>query len=221
MAMFFFRQGENAPDVTSPICLPSGVRISECWRAGAPCEMKPTRRLVTPSASCLRMTSPPRKSNFSRLRLPTVHARPASMGEMDSSRSLPYRHSPASRRSESRGPRPHRRTALLPISFSVSATAWLLGTLISNPSSPVYPVRVHHTGMPDTSKRRKDEKVRVLRFSLVRACSTSAALGPCRASRLRSSCTSMATCLPLDFHAPRCWPICARSLSRQPALTTT
>ena len=36
-------------------CLPSGVRISLCWRAGAPLEMKPTRREVTPSASCFLM----------------------------------------------------------------------------------------------------------------------------------------------------------------------
>ena len=36
-------------------CLPSGVRISLCCRAGAPLEMKPTRRVVTPSASCFLM----------------------------------------------------------------------------------------------------------------------------------------------------------------------
>jgi hypothetical protein len=65
-----------------------------------------TLRLLTPSARCFLTTSPPRKSNFSRLRLPTVHARPASTGVSSSVRSLPYRHRPASRRSESRAPRP-------------------------------------------------------------------------------------------------------------------
>lgn len=35
---------------------------------------------------------------------------------------------------------------------------------------PTHPVRVHHTGMPDTSKRPKLEKVSFLRSSLVRAC---------------------------------------------------
>jgi len=47
--------------------LPSALLISVCWRAGAPLLTKPTRRLATPSAICFLITSPPRKSNFSRL----------------------------------------------------------------------------------------------------------------------------------------------------------
>lgn len=50
---------------------------------------------------------------------------------------LPYRQSPASRRSESRAPRPHMRTRESAIRASVSSTARSLGTLISKPSSPV------------------------------------------------------------------------------------
>mmetsp|Transcript_14061 Transcript_14061/g.30454 ORF Transcript_14061/g.30454 Transcript_14061/m.30454 type:complete len:324 (-) Transcript_14061:176-1147(-) len=220
MAMFFFRQGLYVPLVTSPITLPSGPRISLCWRAGAPLEMNPTRFLLTPSASCFLMTSPPRKSNAVLRLLPTHQARPASMGVMSSLRSLPYRHRPASRRRLSRAPRPASLTALLLTRASASCTAWVLGTLISNPSSPVYPVLVTQTGMPFTSKRLKFEKYIFERSSFVRACRVGAAAGPCRASRARSSCTVMLTFLPLAWYADRCLLRWARSLSLQPALTT-
>lgn len=137
MATLHLRQGENAPEVTSPTTVPSGVWISLCCRAGGPVDRKPTRRRDTPSAIWARMTAPPRKSKASRRRLPTVQVSPASTGVMSSFRSLPYRHSPASRRSASRAPRPHSRTVVSPSSVSASATARSPGTEISNPSSPV------------------------------------------------------------------------------------
>ncbi len=46
MAMFFLRHGLNAPLVISPTTLPSGVDTTLCWRAGAPLDTKPTRRLL-------------------------------------------------------------------------------------------------------------------------------------------------------------------------------
>mmetsp|Transcript_14297 Transcript_14297/g.38782 ORF Transcript_14297/g.38782 Transcript_14297/m.38782 type:complete len:214 (+) Transcript_14297:872-1513(+) len=143
------------------------------------------------------------------------------MGVMSSSRSLPYKHSPASSRSESRGPKPANRTREFSISFCVRASALLLCTLISKPSSPVYPVRVAQIGMPAASKVLKLPKYCLDRSALVKACRASAAAGPCKASRLRSSCTVIATCLPCAFHSLRCLFKCAKSLSRQPAFTTT
>ena len=69
--MFFCRHGLKPPLVTSPTSLPAASRILECWRAGAPAGMmSPMRRLVAPSASCFCTTEPPKKSNFSRRRLP-------------------------------------------------------------------------------------------------------------------------------------------------------
>jgi hypothetical protein len=74
-----------------------------------------------------------------------VQARAPSIGVMSSLRSLPYRHRPASRRSESRGPSPASLTSLFCSMASASATAWLCGTDTSKPSSPVYPQRVTST----------------------------------------------------------------------------
>lgn len=51
-----------------------------------------------------------------------THDRPASTGEMDSSRSCPYKHMPASSRSESRGPRPVRRTGSVAARRAVMST---------------------------------------------------------------------------------------------------
>ena len=50
----------------------------------------------------------------------------------------PYRQSPASRRSESRAPRPHIRTSSFSSSLRVSSSAWPSGIDSSKPSSPVY-----------------------------------------------------------------------------------
>ena len=57
----------------------------------------------------------------------------------------PYRHSPASRRNESRAPRPHSRTRGLSMSFFASSSVRSAGTEISNPSSPVYLAEVGDT----------------------------------------------------------------------------
>ena len=84
------RQGLNAPELTSPtLVAPSASRMSACCLGGAPPATSPTLRMETPSASCLLMTSPPRKSQASRRRFPIVHVRPASTGVMSSLRSLP------------------------------------------------------------------------------------------------------------------------------------
>jgi hypothetical protein len=53
-------------------------------------------------------------------------------------RGSPYRHRPASRRRESRGPSPHRRTRSSECSASHTSTALSLGMDSSKPSSPVY-----------------------------------------------------------------------------------
>jgi len=79
----------NKPELRARAFSPSGVWISLCARAGAPPDTRPTRRTLTPSASCFLITSPPRKSHASRRRLPIVQVRPASTGVISSFRSLP------------------------------------------------------------------------------------------------------------------------------------
>ena len=66
----------------------------------------------------------------------TVHCR--RHNHVCCSQSAPYRQSPASSRSESRGPSPHSRTSGLATSFSAMATALSSGMDSSKPSSPVY-----------------------------------------------------------------------------------
>ena len=89
--------------------------------------------------------------------LPIVHTSPASTGEVFSSISLPYKQRPASKRSESRAPNPAgftsgcfksslfntiRRHLRKYNTYSARCTAIFSCTLISKPSSPVYPQRV-------------------------------------------------------------------------------
>lgn len=72
------------------------------------------------------------------LLLPTSHARPASMGDVSWSMSLPYKQSPASKRNESRAPKPPNCT-LACVEFNSASTmidALSPGIEISTPSSP-------------------------------------------------------------------------------------
>lgn len=68
----------------------------------------------------------------------------ASIGEVDSSMSCPYKHNPASSLKLSLAPKPAGRTVWFDevINKSANAAALSFGTEISNPSSPVYPQRV-------------------------------------------------------------------------------
>jgi hypothetical protein len=75
-------------------------------RAGASSTINPTRRLGGPFFSWSRTFSEPMKPPSARRSFPITQERPASMGVVLSSRSFPYRHIPASSRSESRAPRP-------------------------------------------------------------------------------------------------------------------
>ncbi len=105
------RASSSSSSSQSQTCLPSGVSTSLCCRAGAPVDTNPTRRLLTPSASCClitwcvlgtlyvyvhilcmciaRHTSPPKKSHLSLLLFAMVQVSPASTGVMCSSRSFP------------------------------------------------------------------------------------------------------------------------------------
>mmetsp|Transcript_4017 Transcript_4017/g.13992 ORF Transcript_4017/g.13992 Transcript_4017/m.13992 type:complete len:222 (-) Transcript_4017:471-1136(-) len=220
--MFSPSTGENPPEVTSPTSAPSTSRILLPPRAGAPLPtFKPTRRLSTPSASCFLMTSPPTKSHASLRDFPIVHVNPASIGPMLSFRSLPYRHKPASRRSESRAPRPQSRAAGFSSSFFASATVSVFKSEISNPSSPVYPVLVSHTGLPSTVA-----SVNIPKYSLSRSkpghrgWSTSTALGPWNASSDRSEWTMNSTSMPFALASARCALICAWSLAEHAPFNT-
>uniref|UniRef100_A0A7C9DB24 Uncharacterized protein n=1 Tax=Opuntia streptacantha TaxID=393608 RepID=A0A7C9DB24_OPUST len=144
IAMFFLRQGLNPPLVISPMVSPFSFLISLWLLAGGPTEKNPTRLVGGPSAICFSITSAPRKPPSALLLFPIAQVSPASTGVMCCSRSLPYRQSPASSRRLSRAPNPVSLT--FPSDFSrialARSTAYSLGTEISKPSSPVYPVLV-------------------------------------------------------------------------------
>ena len=102
MAMGPFTVGPKPPDVTTPTSRPSGVAIGVPSRAGAlPSGFNPTRTRAGPSASSRRMRAAPGKPPSVRRRFWIVHVSPASTGEVVSSMSWPYRHSPASSRGRS------------------------------------------------------------------------------------------------------------------------
>lgn len=76
-------------------------------------------------------------------KLPTSQARPASMGDVSCSMSLPYKHSPASKRNESRAPNPAKYTLACAEFSNASAIIAALspGTEISTPSSPNFSIK--------------------------------------------------------------------------------
>mmetsp|Transcript_11808 Transcript_11808/g.49484 ORF Transcript_11808/g.49484 Transcript_11808/m.49484 type:complete len:212 (+) Transcript_11808:318-953(+) len=211
MAMFSPSTGEKPPEVIAPTTSPLAVLTMDPPLAGAPLpvNLNPTRRLSTPFSSCFLMTSPPTKSHASRLALPMVQVRPASSGEMVSFRSLPYRHRPASRRSESRAPRPQSRASEFSRSFFVRDTVSFFKSEISNPSSPVYPVRVSQTSTPLTFASVNMPKYSLERSRSVRGWSTSTALGPWNASSERSPCTMNSASPPRALNSARCLLMCA------------
>jgi hypothetical protein len=106
-------------------------------RAGAPSTIRPTRRLGGPSLRCFLTPSAPMKPPVDlrsfpitilsgcalqrcQMDAPMTQVNPASTGVVSSSRSLPYRHIPASRRRLSRAPRPVSCTGGLDNSLAIS-----------------------------------------------------------------------------------------------------
>ena len=105
-------------------------------------------------------------------------------------------------------------------SFFVRATVSVFLSEISKPSSPVYPVRVSHTGLPAMDVSVNIPKYSLLRSMSVRGWSTSTALGPWNASRERSPWTINSQSLPLALNAFRCLLMCAWSFSLHAPLST-
>ena len=107
MAMFFSKVGDGIPDVTLPTkSLDEGLKIfapsvidhrsqsaqntatgRDLRRAGAPSTINPTLRRGGPSFKCFNTKSAPMNPPVSRLCLPITQLRPASTGEVSSSRS--------------------------------------------------------------------------------------------------------------------------------------
>ena len=142
--LFPSMDGAGQPLLTSPICSPLLASMTVVWlRAGGPWLTSPTRFLVGLSLSWRKIISAPGKSSslfwMTRLRFPIVHVKPASIGVVSSSISLPYKHKPASSRKESRAPKPDSCTLPSVDESKVSVTSVILSSMIdnSNPSSPV------------------------------------------------------------------------------------
>mmetsp|Transcript_5296 Transcript_5296/g.15679 ORF Transcript_5296/g.15679 Transcript_5296/m.15679 type:complete len:263 (-) Transcript_5296:376-1164(-) len=228
MPMPFLRQGEKPPEVTMPTSAPDSSRSAVPSRTGAPWSTtKPHRARVRDlSRSSARMRSEPQKEPSSaRRRLAITHASAPSTGDVVSSRSLPYKQRPASRRRESRAPSPTGVTSSLSSSVLQSPRTACCdpppgGTAISNPSSPVYPERATKHCSPATSIGRALMKGIWERSTGVSACSTSAAAGPCSARMPLLGSVSTDASLPEATNFESCASMCGRSLSSCPALMT-
>merc|ERR1719397_2096434 len=136
----FPRDGDGHPLVMIPTWSPARLVTTVEPRTGAPLESSPTLRLDMPFFSWSRITCAPGKSSLIRLGLATVQASPASIGEVLSSISFPYKQRPASSLRESLAPRPAKHgLPSLPRIASAKACVWSAGQESSTPSSPVYP----------------------------------------------------------------------------------
>mmetsp|Transcript_61436 Transcript_61436/g.139075 ORF Transcript_61436/g.139075 Transcript_61436/m.139075 type:complete len:226 (-) Transcript_61436:448-1125(-) len=194
MAMGFLSVGEKVPEVTTPT-FSSSTKISAPSRAGAFIPASPTRfrDVFFSLPSGVRKCSAPKKPCSVRRRVlgpPMVHVKLPSIGVVVSSKSLPYRHNPASSRRESRAPRPAGLTEASARMASASLAASALGTESSNPSSPVYPQRVsRQPEMPASSVGNPTMKPTFVRstFEGTSFCTAAMAPGPWTATRLRSS----------------------------------
>mmetsp|Transcript_6685 Transcript_6685/g.14950 ORF Transcript_6685/g.14950 Transcript_6685/m.14950 type:complete len:344 (-) Transcript_6685:79-1110(-) len=226
MPMPFLRHGLKDPLVTTPTCS-SPSKIGVPSRAGAPLMTNPARlRVADLFAHSERMRSEPTKLPGSfRRRLAITQSRVPSTGEVVSSRSLPYKQRPASSRSESRAPSPTGSTSSWSSSDSQRVTTPCfspapLGTAISKPSSPVYPLRLTKHSSPMTVIGFALMKDICVRSSLTRRCSTSAAFGPWSARIPLSASVSIETSPPALTNSAMYLLMWGRSFSSWPALIT-
>ena len=120
------RLGENPPDVTMPMSLPSCLSNTPSRTGRAPLAKRPTRCRLGPLANSSRMIDAPGKSAASRRFFDSANVRPAVVGVMVSSSSCPHKGSPASSRNVSRAPSPARVTFFV---FKKTLGKWG-GTLI-------------------------------------------------------------------------------------------
>ena len=79
------RLGENLPDVTMPMSLPSCLSNTPSRTGRAPFAKRPTRRRLGPLANSSRMIVAPGKSAASRRFFDSANLRHAVLGVMDSS----------------------------------------------------------------------------------------------------------------------------------------
>lgn len=141
----FFNEGEGLPEVVSPTSCPSFVKILQCsLTTPASFSIKPTLlRIFSVFAftyfCCVFNASSPINGNLESplLRLWTVHMSVASKGVVFWLISCPWRHKPASRRSESLAPNPAKATSGFERRAFVMATTLGPVELSSKPSSPV------------------------------------------------------------------------------------
>jgi hypothetical protein len=98
--------GPIVPEVTIPTFYPFSKNISVFSLIGILSPTNPTLFLATPSLICFLVKSSEIHPNYSFLRFEIVQESIASIGEIFSSSSCPYKHRPASNLKESRAPSP-------------------------------------------------------------------------------------------------------------------
>ena len=142
--MGWFSVGLSSPLVTWPMAWPSMFSSTAGSRTGTRSSAtRPTRlrtRLAGLSICASTLSAPgkpPARAPPVRRTFWMAQFSAASGGVVVVSMSLPYRHRPASRRSELRAPRPMGLTSGWASSVRARASACVAGTEISKPSSPV------------------------------------------------------------------------------------
>ena len=142
MAIGLLIEGPNPPLVTTPTVLSSASTNTAPSRTGArPSINRPTRLRSEPFSIDANMLSVPKKppafAPSGRRDLLILHNNDASIGLVSVFISWPYKQRPASKRKESRAPKPMASTQSKLSNKRATASACSLGIEISNPSSPV------------------------------------------------------------------------------------